>query len=432
MRSSTDCLAQLKNADFQPLSPLIEWILSLRPPACFKSSRYWRRQLTDKLNEGTPSPLCAAPYSKIYRIRDLNSKGKLCYVRPREMAIPDTTRTARGVCRHSRRTASTAVLSVVAALALAVTGNAFAGGSDSLPDSSAGLPDAGAASAVTSSSQPPGSNEASSLEAATQQAATAIANATQNNVQNIVVIIRINSPGDDVISQSNTATAGAVAANTSMTDQASGTSAPTDQAEPTASTVTPTDGSSGGETPAAPPPAVTPPAPTPAGAEPPAATLALRVATPGPARARPRVAAVRRASGDRADASGPGAGATHSSAAQVRTGSKPDQDAAMTQVAPRQVAVAVPRSASAPSARDSQPSVTSVPARIGRAAARAGAGTAHLVGGLAPRPSLQVSSAEKADSVSTAVVMALLAVVLAVLLGVGSTYVPAIRVRAWR
>ena len=349
------------------------------------------------------------------------------------MATPDTTRTAHGVCRHSRRTASTAVLSVVAALALAVTGNAFAGGSDSLPDSSAGLPDAGAASDVTSSTQPASSGEASSLDAATQQAATAIANATQNNVQNIVVIIRINSPGDDVISQSNTATAGAVAANTSTTDQASGTSAPTDQADPTAS-VTPTDGTSGGETPGAQPPAVTPPAPTPAGAKPPAATLALRVATPGPERARPRVAAVRRASGDRADASGPGAGAgaTHSSATQVRTGGKPDQDAAMTQVAPRQAAVAAPRSASAPSGRDSRPSVTSVPARIGRAAARAGAGAAHLVGGLAARPPLQVSSAEEADSVSTAVVMALLAVVLAVLLGVGSTYVPAIRARAWR
>ena len=349
------------------------------------------------------------------------------------MATPDTTRTARGVCRHSRRTASTAVLSVVAALALAVTGNAFAGGSDSLPDSSAGLPDAGAASDVTSSTQPASSGEASSLDAATQQAATAIANATQNNVQNIVVIIRINSPGDDVISQSNTATAGAVAANTSTTDQASGTSAPTDQGDPTAS-VTPTDGTSGGETPGAQPPAVTPPAPTPAGAKPPAATLALRVATPGPERARPRVAAVRRASGDRADASGPGAGAgaTHSSATEVRTGGKPDQDAAMTQVAPRQAAVAAPRSASVPSGRDSRPSVTSVPARIGRAAARAGAGAAHLVGGLAARPPLQVSSAEEADSVSTAVVMALLAVVLAVLLGVGSTYVPAIRARAWR
>ena len=119
---------------------------------------------------------------------------------------------------------STVALSVVAALALAVTGNAFAGGSDPLPDSSAGLPDPGAASDVTSSTQPASSGDASSLEAATQQAATAIANATQNNVQNTVVIIRINSPGDDVISQSNTATAGAVAANTSTTDQASGAS----------------------------------------------------------------------------------------------------------------------------------------------------------------------------------------------------------------
>src|SRR4051812_27598522 len=147
------------------------------------------------------------------------------------MATPDTTRTSRGVCRHSRRTASAVVLSFVAALALAVTGNAFAGGSDPLPDSSAGLPDPGA--------QPAGSGDASSLEAATQQAATAIANATQNNVQNIVIIIRINSPGDDVISQDNTANAGAGATNTSTTQQGSGAS---EQADPTASTVTPADG----------------------------------------------------------------------------------------------------------------------------------------------------------------------------------------------
>ena len=349
------------------------------------------------------------------------------------MATPDTTRTARGVCRHSRRTASTAVLSVVAALALAVTGNAFAGGSDSLPDSSAGLPDAGAASDVTSSTQPASSGEASSLDAATQQAATAIANATQNNVQNIVVIIRINSPGDDVISQSNTATAGAVAANTSTTDQASGTSAPTDQADPTAS-VTPTDGTSGGETPGAQPPAVTPPAPTPAGAEPPAATLALRVATPGPERARPRVAAVRRASGDRADASGPGAGAgaTHSSATRG-----PDGRQARPRRSDDSGCAPTGRCGSSAlgerSERPRQPAVGDVGAgtyRKGRSACRRRRGAPRR----RPRreATLQVSSAEEADSVSTAVVMALLVVVLAVLLGVGSTYVPAIRARAWR
>jgi hypothetical protein len=296
------------------------------------------------------------------------------------MATPDTTLTPRPVCRHNRRTASAAALSVVAALALAVTGNAFADGSDPLPDSSAGLPNAGA--------PPASSDEASSLEAATQQAATAIANATQNNVQNIVVIIRINSPGDDVISQSNTANAGAAATNTSTTQQESGAGAPPVQRE----------------------------------------------ATRGPERVRPQVTAVPRKSGGRADGSRRAASASPAAAVQVGTGGEPNQYPATPEVAPRRGSEAAPRSASAPSVHKnrSRPSVTPVPARFGRAAARAGAGAAHFVSSLVPTPTMPDSSADKADSVSTAVVMTLLAVVLAVLLGVGSTYVPAVRARAWR
>jgi hypothetical protein len=319
------------------------------------------------------------------------------------MATPDTTRTRRRVCRHSRRAASALALSGVAALALAVTGNAFAGGSDPLlSDSSAELPDVAAPTAEASSAaetgtseQPPSSDEASSLEAATQQAATAVASATQNNVQNIVVIIRINSPGDDVISQNNTANAGAVATNTSTTQQGSGaTGGSTDRPDSTN------------------------------------ASPALRVATAAPERARTRVTAVQRPTGDHAGAPRRAVGAAHSTPAQVGTDSKPHQSAAAPQVAPRQAAAAAQRSASAPSARSSRPSVTSVSARIGHAAAmRAGAGAAHFVSSLAPRPTVP---ADKSDTVSTAVVMTLLAVVLAVLLGVGSTYLPRIRARAWR
>jgi hypothetical protein len=328
------------------------------------------------------------------------------------MATPNTTLTPRRVCPHSRRAASAAALSVVAALALAVTANAFAGGPDPLPDSPAGLPDAAASQA---------SSDEASLEAATQQAATAIANATQNNVQNIVVIIRINSPGDDVISQSNTASAGAVGANTSTTQQEGGAGAPGDQAEPTASTSAPADETGGGGTRAA----GTPPAPTPAQDAPPAATLPLRVATPGPERARPRVTAVGRPAGDPGDASRRAAGA--------RTGSTPNHYAATSEAASRQAAEAAPRSASARSARKSRPTtVTPVPARLERAAARAGAGVPHFVSTLAPRPTLPGSSADEVDSISTAVLMTLLMVVLAILLGVGSTYVPAVRARAWR
>jgi hypothetical protein len=352
------------------------------------------------------------------------------------MATPDTTLTRRRVCRHSRRAASALALSGVAALALAVTGNAFAGGSDPLlSDSSAGLPDLAGPSAEAlsesvnpaaqpeesndaSSAQPPGSEEASSLEAATQQAATAVAGATQNNVQNIVVIIRINSPGDDVISQNNTANAGAVATNTSTTQQGGGATGPTDPPDSATSTGARAEG--------------TPPTATPGRGEPPvttsAAAPALRVATAGPERARPRVTAVQRPKRDRDGGSHKAAGA--SAPAQVGTGSKPSRSAAAPQVAPRQAAAAAQRSASAPSARSSRPSVTSVPARIGQAAAmRVGAGAAHFIGSLAPR---SARPADEFDPVSTAVVMTLLAVMLVVLLGVGSTYLPKVRVRAWR
>jgi hypothetical protein len=41
-------------------------------------------------------------------------------------------------------------------------------------------------------------------------------------------------------------------------------------------------------------------------------------------------------------------------------------------------------------------------------------------------------AADKSDTVSTAVLMTLLVVMLAVLLGVGSTYLPRVRARAWR
>src|SRR3954452_6135434 len=261
----------------------------------------------------------------------------------REMATPDTTWTRRRVCRLSRRAATACALSGVAALALAVTGNAFAGGSDPLlSDSSAELPDAAALTAEepaaaqtgtsdntfsgtqpdsstdASSAQPASSGEASSLEAATQQAATAVASATQNNVQNIVVIIRINSPGDDVISQSNTANAGAAATNASTTQQGSGATGPTDRPDSTTSTGAPAAGNA--------------PTAAPAQGEAPATTSvstpALRVATAAPERARPRVTAVQRPTGDRGGASHRAVGAGQSALAQVGTGSKSNQFAA--------------------------------------------------------------------------------------------------------
>jgi hypothetical protein len=200
-----------------------------------------------------------------------------------------------------------------------------------------------------------------------------------------VIIIRINSPGNDVISQSNTATAGAVATNTATTEQGSG-----------------------------------------AGAE----THPLRAALAAPERSRPASSAVPSSSGDQAGASRRAPRATRAAAAPVRAGTEPDQKVAPPEVAPRQPATAAPRSASASSARQSRPSASPVPVRVGRAAARAGAGAAHFVSSFAPTPT--ALRPDKADQVSTAVVMTLLAVVLAVLLALGAKYVPSVRARALR
>ncbi len=73
--------------------------------------------------------------------------------------------------------------------------------------------------------------------------------------------------------------------------------------------------------------------------------------------------------------------------------------------------------------------MTWAPVRARRAAARAGAGAAHLLSSFTRPPVLPSVSADRADTVSTVVVLTLVAVLLAILLGVGSTYVPA--VRAW-
>jgi hypothetical protein len=58
-----------------------------------------------------------------------------------------------------------------------------------------------------------------SQQAATDQAANAAAAAVQPQQSNVVIIIRINSPGDDVISQTNVVSVVAVAANQSSTSQ---------------------------------------------------------------------------------------------------------------------------------------------------------------------------------------------------------------------
>jgi len=360
-----------------------------------------------------------------------------------QMATGDVTPTQRRSCRLSRRVATLFVLSASVFGALTLADSAWASGSDPSPDPLAGPSDVAAtaaqaampaAPATPADTQASPAADQSALDAATQQAATAVANASQNNVQNIVVIIRINSPGDDVINQSNTAISNAVATNDSSTNQGTGagstgsepgtpdgTNADGTPTTPTSSSSPPTTTSAQEEPVAAAPPADTPPVGS-------AASPANKLATPGSERARPRAfAAAQRPSGDSRHASRKAAAvATHAAAAPPATPAGSEQSR---QVAPREATVAVPRSTSAPRAGKRWTLVLSAPARAHRAAARAGAGAAQLISNLTRPPALPRVSAEKADQVSTAVVLTLLAVLLAILLGVGSTYVPS--VRAW-
>ena len=366
----------------------------------------------------------------------MNGRRQIWYGHFVEMAIDDVTPTQRRPGRLGRRVATLFVLAAAALCALALADSAWASGSGPSPDPLAGLPDAAsttdqASPAAPADPQDPASAAQAALNAATQQAATAVANANQN-AQNIVVIIRVNSPGDDVINQSNTAIANAIAGNTSTTNQNQGSgggSADTASGQPdgtsdtsaTSSTPPTAMPAQGESAPAAPAAATAPPVTV--------AAPASKAATQGHERARPRAfaAAPRSSGGGRPQASSNAAAPKHSTqsaaAPSGKTGGAPGQ-----QVAPREAA-AVTRSGSAPRAVErTTTSVTWAPARAHRAAARAGAGAAHLLSSFSRSPAPSIS-ADKADRVSTAVVLTLLAVLIAVLLGVGSTYVPS--VRAW-
>jgi hypothetical protein len=373
-------------------------------------------------------------------IETCNARGKSGTFNFLQMAAIDVTPTQRRSSRLCRRVATLLVLSTTALCALALADSAWASGSnpssDPLPGSAdTAVPADPTAATATPAEQPaPPAVDQSALEAATQQAATAVANASQDNVQNIVVIIRINSPGDDVINQSNTAIANAVAANTSSTNQGSGGgSADTDRGQPDGTTP---DTSAASSTPPTAMPAQVAPAPAASSAATPpvtAAPPAHRLATQGSERARPRAfaAAQRPSSGPPSSGHGHHAASAAVAAAHAPAAPAAQQAAAepIQQVAPREVASAVPRSTSAPRVGERRSFLILAPARAHRAAARAGAGAAHILGSFGRLPALSGDAADKADPVSTVVVLTLLAVLVAIFLGVGSTYVPA--VRAW-
>jgi hypothetical protein len=81
-------------------------------------------------------------------------------------------------------------------------------------------------------------------QATSDQAANAAAAAVQPQQSNVVIIIRINSPGDDVVSQTNVVSVVAVGANQSSTAQSSGppTAAPSGATNPIGASAQGTDG----------------------------------------------------------------------------------------------------------------------------------------------------------------------------------------------
>jgi hypothetical protein len=100
------------------------------------------------------------------------------------------------------------------------------------------------------SPSPAGASAEGGQQAATDQAANAAAAAVQPQQSNVVIIIRINSPGDDVISQTNVVSVVAVAANQSSTSQnpaPAGVSAPVAADSPQSSSDPSSAPSSGGQ-----------------------------------------------------------------------------------------------------------------------------------------------------------------------------------------
>src|SRR4029079_10699490 len=139
----------------------------------------------------------------------------------------------------------------------------------------------------------PGADDGAQLDAATQQVASAVASAVQQGAQNIVIEIRINSPGDNgPISQTNTANAGAGAVNASQTSQGDRTDAATSR--PGGSTET--AGSPAGDPAAVPAPPAPPAAPAPAdpavSPAPPAPPAGQAPAPPASAGLRPAVSTI--------------------------------------------------------------------------------------------------------------------------------------------
>jgi hypothetical protein len=249
-----------------------------------------------------------------------------------------------------------------------------------------------------STSQSAADGAAPAQDASTSQDASSTATASQDQAGNIVVIVRVNSPGDDgPISQTNTSAAGSSASNTSSTDQASSTGAGENGAA--GGTGTPNDASRDTPAPIGPPAQQQSEAPTPPA---PAATSSRRglVDLPAPTRSR------------------------HA---------KPASHAAAPKAGPVATRTLSPDAApTAPAATERTTGILRPQTwREGRApAARRDRGLSERAAGLlntfAPsRP--QLPAGEGSKDVSSAVLITLLAVLGGAFLLAGSTYAPARR-----
>src|SRR5689334_8505526 len=343
------------------------------------------------------------------------------------MATPDATVTLRRPGRLGRGVATLFALSAAALSALALADSAWASGPGPSPGPLASLP---SPPVQPDGAQPtiPAPTDGSPIDAATQQAANALAGANQNNVQNVVVIIRINSPGNDYVNQSNNAIANAVASNLAATNQALGSrgrsAAPA--ASPTPPVATPAQ---------AEPPASTPPPATPPPAAPPAATPPRqdRIVVPAPARVRPSILlahAAHRHSGQRTPASRQSAATTtHPAAAAGRT---PDRGGPPPPASP-EASASAPSPSSSSNAHGATPhrtSVTWAPARAVRAAAHAaGVVAARTVGSLRPSNVLPSVPAQQVGVITVAVLLTLIGGLLVFVLGIGASHLPAVRAR---
>jgi hypothetical protein len=270
-----------------------------------------------------------------------------------------------------------------------------------------------------STSQNGAAGNAADQASTTDQTAGATAVATQNQPTNIVVIVRINSPGDDWISQTNTAVSDATAANTSVTKQGTPTAGEGAATSSGGNPSTGGAGTSGRDTPAPIGPPAQQEAAPPASTEPPAASPSREqrstlVPLPAPVPPRTAAAPARRAR-DVPPAGGPAL------ATAVRAGSV---QAGVIRVLPSatssSAAVGPPRHSAAPAARPARAhAVHSV-----RSSRGIGGRAADAFKFLAPRGPVPGTDAAASKDISRAVLITLLAVLAAGLLYAGSMYVP--------